>query len=516
MEEPPIPVYYAERGEPHDTIMTQRAIGWLIPGLTLILLGSLMPGDWYVPVRLVDMPLPPFSGLTLLRSVLVLAGLCVILLVATGWRFVRLGPRHLPDVPTSPPGELSTATMLRWLAGITLLAGGLRFYDIGSDLWFDEIASLETYRSLTGIEIWISYLAANNHLLSTLLVKLSTASLGESEAAIRIWAVVFGVATIPVLYATCRLVASQRVSLGAALLLAVSYHHIFFSQNARGYTAYVFFAVLSILFFLRALRQDLPWAWTAYVAVTLLGLASLLLMAFVFATEILLGGWAIVQVQRRRDDPWPLAGRLTLVFLAVGLASVHLYAPVIPQLYAYLRTEYTSASMGYSLASREFYDALVTGLVGRASPWQAVPALVGASVTIAGAWSVAARNWLVLAAFAGPAALQVAFQLAGGLAVYPRTQTLCLPALLLVLVAGIDVIARWAVGRLGRTEPLGARVWLGAIALACVASAVPLRGYYAYPKQDYRGALHYVESARGAGCGPSPVEKRWHNLPASS
>jgi len=40
----------------------------------------------------------------------------------------------------------------------------------------------------------------------------------------------------------------------AGALLAVSYHHVFFSQNARGYTAFLFFALLSTDLFLTVLE----------------------------------------------------------------------------------------------------------------------------------------------------------------------------------------------------------------------------------------------------------------------
>ncbi len=71
-------------------------------------------------------------------------------------------------------------------------------------------------------------------------MKLCVAIFGAQEWAIRLPSVIFGTATIPAIYWVSRQALSRRASLCVALLLAVSYHHIFFSQNARGYTAYVF------------------------------------------------------------------------------------------------------------------------------------------------------------------------------------------------------------------------------------------------------------------------------------
>jgi uncharacterized membrane protein len=58
-------------------------------------------------------------------------------------------------------------------------------------------------------------------------------------------------------------------------VLAVSYHHIFFSQNARGYSAALFFALATSGLLIRALWDDRGWRWCLYVAAMVLGFASL-------------------------------------------------------------------------------------------------------------------------------------------------------------------------------------------------------------------------------------------------
>ena len=69
--------------------------------------------------------------------------------------------------------------------------------------------------------------------------------LGESAWSIRLPAVLFGVASIPVLYALGERVTGTREALLACAILSVSYHHIWFSQNARGYTMLAFWTILS-------------------------------------------------------------------------------------------------------------------------------------------------------------------------------------------------------------------------------------------------------------------------------
>ena len=71
-----------------------------------------------------------------------------------------------------------------------------------------------------------------------------------------------------------------------------------------------------------------------------------------------------------------------------------------------------------------------------------------------------------------------------------------LPAMLLILVEGTDVLARWLGERFGRRQAFGRWARWAVVGLGCLASLVTLRFYYSYPKQDYRNSVEYVERAR--------------------
>jgi hypothetical protein len=85
----------------------------------------------------------------------------------------------------------------------------------------------------------------------------------------------------------------------------------------------------------------------------------------------------------------------------------------------------------------------------------------------------------------------------GGLTVTPRSFLLGLP---LALVGGVSTL-QWAVERVAALRPgarrLGSALTAGAAGLLAVGSAAALPGYYRHPKQDFRGAIRYVESVRG-------------------
>lgn len=144
------------------------------------------------------------------------------------------------------------------LVPLVILGAALRFHAIGTGLWYDEIVTLvESVRAPLG-EIVTRFAGDNHHPLYSVLAHLAVALVGEEPWALRLPAALFGVATIPLLYGLGRLVTSRVESGAAALILTVSYHHIWFSQNARGYTAVLFLVLLSTYALLRWLDERRP------------------------------------------------------------------------------------------------------------------------------------------------------------------------------------------------------------------------------------------------------------------
>src|SRR5204863_3658184 len=103
-----------------------------------------------------------------------------------------------------------------------------------------------------------------NHLLNSLLSRIAVTLFGEHEWALRLPAIIFGTLSIPLLYFGVRRYSGRVEASLAALALTVSYHHVFFSQYARGYSAMVFGALLGTFALLEALEQRSLWAWAVY------------------------------------------------------------------------------------------------------------------------------------------------------------------------------------------------------------------------------------------------------------
>jgi mannosyltransferase len=139
------------------------------------------------------------------------------------------------------------------LAGLTLFAAVLRFYNLGEwSFWLDEVITVNASAfvadwPLTRLPLYLVLTRATLELFGT----------GEWSA--RFAPALIGVLTIPALYFPTRRLLGPAVALMAAALLAIAPWHLFWSQNARFYVLLLVFYNLGMLLFLISLREKRPY-----------------------------------------------------------------------------------------------------------------------------------------------------------------------------------------------------------------------------------------------------------------
>jgi uncharacterized membrane protein len=126
------------------------------------------------------------------------------------------------------------------LLPIVLIVVGslLRFHNLNAHgLWLDEASSVLFARTTT---FWrIMWRQEGNMLFYYLLLR-EWVRVGDTEFWVRIPSVFFAVASISMIYFLGRDLFSKTTGIIAAALITVHSFHIFFSQEARGYTLLVF------------------------------------------------------------------------------------------------------------------------------------------------------------------------------------------------------------------------------------------------------------------------------------
>lgn len=377
----------------------------------------------------------------------------------------------------SKPSLLANFISQRCLALFLITAAGtvLRLWSLGKkSFWTDEGASFViAHQNWTGFWHTIFRHEANASLYYLLLH--FWLHLGNSEFVIRLLSVLAGVATLPIVYLLGEKIYDRRVGVLAVALLAVHPAHVAYSQEARGYSFVVLFAVLSVYFFIQAMERTTTDWWFWYSITTVLAV-----YCHSFAILLIAAQLASLVFMPAREIPW----RGLFISLA---AMVVFTGPLLLLIGSQNQGQWAWLS---KFAFREF-SHLMTFLTGNG-----VRLFLYLMFWIAAlaAWTRALRNrrsvetwregllivWLVVPVLMVTIASLVRPVLAS------RFLLFCVPAVLLAAARGFFAIPY--------RKPAAA-----VLVLLIALSVASLRSYYCTPKEDWRGAAKVVLSAARPG-----------------
>ena len=399
---------------------------------------------------------------------------------------------HNDPLPT-----VSRSTLL-FLVLMTAVAAAVRSVGLNGQLWYDEIASLLHSFRPSVAHIVTHYESNNNHPLYSLLAHAAIALFGEHPWSVRLPALLFGVAGIPAAYLLGREVTSNREAALASTLLAVSYHHAWFSQNARGYTALAFFATLCTWLLLRGMRGGMSCWWLGYALAAGLGAYTHATMVFIATGHALaLAAWlALVDGARRRLLPAAAAA-----FAGSAALAALCYAPMFGELAARLTQPPKTGSRVFA-SPRGAIQELLLELAGALGHHVAVTALAALALGMAGVGLVSywRRSSITAVVLLLPAVVTTVGVMVLGRPMHPRFLFFMVVAGALFFVrglfAGIGFLRRrWSRSASMRGSHSRLETMLAMLAIG--ANLPPLALCYRLPKQDYLGALQ--DLARHAG-----------------
>lgn len=136
------------------------------------------------------------------------------------------------------------------LITITILAFVVRMYKVGVwSYWIDEILTLNRAKDTV-------YYFINSPKISGIFIKTAITIFGESEWSSRLPGVIFGALTIPTTYIFTKKTFGFKVAVTASLFLLFLPKHIFYSQNARYYSALILFNFIATILFYIGLEKN--------------------------------------------------------------------------------------------------------------------------------------------------------------------------------------------------------------------------------------------------------------------
>jgi hypothetical protein len=469
--------------------MNKQTVICFTIGIPLILFGLFVPSSMLVeslrttPVS-ADLLEQLLLGAKLFRIGLAILG---ILIITIG----RINILRLSIQNENSESPLNRKMILVALSVILLIASGMRLYGLDYGLWYDEIRAYVTYMGIPTGELLTTYDSENNHVLFTLLARASFEIFDGAPWSMRLPAVLFGVSSIWALYFLARQVVSEREALLSAALLTFSYHHIWFSQNARGYTGLLFWTLLSSWFFLRALREDSSKIWVFYAVTVALGMYTHMTMTFIVFTHFVI---FLISIFIKKDGSWArFRSGFFFGFCVAALLTFQLYALILPQLLNSIGEQSNVTTWKNPLWT--FFEFIRGLKISLSSGIVAIGALV---VTSAGLWSFLRQNpsiigLLFLSALVGSTAV-----IAMGHPLWPRFFFFLMGFGLLVIVRGTTILGQLLIKLPGFAPKQSAIVGTAICSVLIIASISSLPRVYA-PKQDYEGALAFVNHVRKPG-----------------
>lgn len=223
--------------------------------------------------------------------------------------------------------DLSQRQITHYLGIIFLLAAGLRLLALDfQSLWLDELYTMNmadpanSWRDIYNLSFTHDPLSVLYFVLLNSFFKV----LGYSAFTAKLLSSVFGIAAVGMCYLLGKRLHSVRVGLYAAFLMAVNPFNIYYSQEARVYTMYLFSAALSFYCLLGFIKEPKSSSALTY------GLSVLfMLLSHFFGFFVLLSQVSIYLFFAIRDKRLKLMQHVRLTALAAGVCILG-YLPFIP------------------------------------------------------------------------------------------------------------------------------------------------------------------------------------------
>ncbi len=339
---------------------------------------------------------------------------------------------------------------------ILLWALILRLAFLGEPIRKDEAYTF-VYYARRPLFLGLAYYTANNHLLNTLLMHISTSAFGACVWAVRLPTLMAGILLVPATYAMARLYHGKNAALMAVALVSASSPLIEYSFNARGYSLGALLFVTMIVLVGLAGRGS-AGAWLGLPAAAALALYAVPTMVYGVG-----GVFLYLLVSRINLRRALCAMILTAVFTLV------LYAPVLATIgFSAIADDKWIAPLAQDLLLPRFTSELLSLWVY----WNLdlpvlISVLVGAGAIVALLHPRMLRLPL-LAVLLCVAVVGCGLIAAQRVVPYRRTWLFLLPLFLAVAAAGWSVVIR----KVGRAEILAAVLslavagWMGTTVLS--------------------------------------------------
>ncbi|MGK0190314.1 MAG: hypothetical protein ACI9R3_006137, partial [Verrucomicrobiales bacterium] len=312
------------------------------------------------------------------RSNAILLSACALI----GWvalRRIRRPELIDPVDPAHANSKLRKVTpfAMAGIAGVAIIWSGVANAPrLSSSLWGDEEYTMRQfiagefntdntskttkYVPHTWTEAFFDMHNTNNHVLSTLLAKLSHETFTDlptpedsglyfNEAVLRWPGYIAGLGAIAALTWCLWTLGLRHAAIIAPFLLTLHPWYVRYGTELRGYAYVLLFAPLAIGLLWNAVRRG-HWGWWISYGLSQVGLFYSYLGSLHILISVNLAGilWIWFQRESMREQRWVLTARFALTNMLAAMVLWQLYAPCIPQIQKFMKSDRFTGSISGS------------------------------------------------------------------------------------------------------------------------------------------------------------------------
>ncbi|MFA4988242.1 MAG: glycosyltransferase family 39 protein [Candidatus Omnitrophota bacterium] len=166
---------------------------------------------------------------------------------------------------TGPAGFINKAGLSLFF--ITIAGSFLRLYRLSrQSFWLDEAYSVMMSKNI--FTLWFNQWKDSSPPLYYGLLHFWSFLFGNGEFALRLLSALFGILLIPLIFAAGKTIFNKNVGIYAALLVAISPIHIYYSQEVKMYSLLSFLSLASFFLLFLSLENKRAVYWAGYVLTT--------------------------------------------------------------------------------------------------------------------------------------------------------------------------------------------------------------------------------------------------------
>ncbi|MCB0795520.1 MAG: glycosyltransferase family 39 protein [Flavobacteriales bacterium] len=242
---------------------------------------------------------------------------------STGW------PAFKTDLRRGIHGltKRTSVTHKRIVLVVILIGAALRISQLWQPVIYDEAFTYVYFAARPFHVILSDYSYPNNHILHTLLVKLSTAVFGMGRVQLRLPALIAGILVMPLFYAFARAMFNRYIALIALSFVAASGCLIEYSALGRGYSLTWLFMVLSWIIGRHFAKTNNTVTAALFALVNALGMWTVPTMIYIAVAGYC---WLVMYLMTKYTAS--LQQRMGKLLLSLGgfvLLTLFFYLPVV-------------------------------------------------------------------------------------------------------------------------------------------------------------------------------------------